>query len=235
MKKTILDALKAKFVGVSEAILDRVATKLARTVVTAEQVAPAVEGVTIQQVIESYGDSRATEAQQTAVHTYETKYGLKDGQKIDGGGSGQQTTTTTVQTETPPAAAGGDIAAQIAAAVSAAVKPLTDEIAALKTGRVTETRRQQLNAVIGKLTDENVRKAYERTPIENLSDEEFTTLLGEVTTEVEGICSATAAKGAVFGKPAAQSGSNQGGALTKEQEDAIAHRENSPTTGGQPF
>lgn len=235
MKKTILDALKAKFVGVSEAILDRVATKLARTVVTAEQVAPAVEGVTIQQVIESYGDSRATEAQQTAVHTYETKYGLKDGQKIDGGGSGQQTTTTTVQTETPPAAAGGDIAAQIAAAVSAAVKPLTDEIAALKTGRVTETRRQQLNAVIGKLTDENVRKAYERTPIENLSDEEFTTLLGEVTTEVEGICSATAAKGAVFGKPAAQSGSNQGGALTKEQEKAIAHRENSPTTGGQPF
>lgn len=235
MKKTILDALKAKFVGVSEAILDRVATKLARTVVTAEQVAPAVEGVTIQQVIESYGDSRATEAQQTAVHTYETKYGLKDGQKIDGGGSGQQTTTTTVQTETPPAAAGGDIAAQIAAAVSAAVKPLTDEIAALKTGRVTETRRQQLNAVIGKLTDENVRKAYERTPIENLSDEEFTTLLGEVTTEVEGICSATAAKGAVFGKPAAQSGSNQGGALTKEQEEAIAHRENSPTTGGQPF
>lgn len=234
MKKTILEALKAKFVGVSEAILDRVATKLARTVVTAEQVAPAVEGVTIQQVIESYGDSRATEAQQTAVHTYETKYGLKDGQKLDGGGSGQQTSTTTVQTETPPTA-GGDIAAQIAEAISAAVKPLTDEIAALKTGRVTETRRQQLNAVIGKLTDENVRKAYERTPIENLSDEEFTTLLGEVTTEVEGICSATAAKGAVFGKPAAQSGSNQGDVLTKEQEEAIAHRENSPTTGGQPF
>lgn len=234
MKKTILDALKAKFVGVSEAILDRVATKLARTVVTVEQVAPAVEGVTIQQVIDSYGDSRATEAQQTAVHNYESKYGLKDGQKIDGGGSGQQTTTTTVQTETPPAA-GGDIAAQIAAAVSAAVKPLTDEIVALKTGRVTETRRQQLNAVIGKLTDENVRKAYGRTPIENLSDEEFTTLLGEVTTEVEGICSATAAKGAVFGKPAAQSGSNQGGALTKEQEEAIAHRENTPSSGGQPF
>lgn len=234
MKKTILDALKAKFVGVSEAILDRVATKLARTVVTVEQVAPAVKGVTIQQVIDSYGDSRATEAQQTAVHNYESKYGLKDGQKIDGGGSGQQTTTTTVQTETPPAA-GGDIAAQIAEAVSAAVKPLTDEIAALKTGRVTETRRQQLNAVIGKLTDENVRKAYGRTPIENLSDEEFTTLLGEVTTEVEGICSATAAKGAVFGKPAAQSGSNQGGALTKEQEEAIAHRENTPSSGGQPF
>ena len=61
MKKQILEALKAKFQGVSEAILNRIADKLAKTVTTAEQVATAVEGVTIQQVIESYGDSRATQ------------------------------------------------------------------------------------------------------------------------------------------------------------------------------
>ena len=102
MKKQILEALKAKFQGVSEAILNRIADKLAKTVTTAEQVATAVEGVTIQQVIESYGDSRATEAQQTAVHNYETKYGLKDGVKVDdGGGSqgGQQGGVQTVQTQ----------------------------------------------------------------------------------------------------------------------------------------
>ena len=34
MKQQILTALKAKFVGVSDAILDRVATKLAQTVTT---------------------------------------------------------------------------------------------------------------------------------------------------------------------------------------------------------
>ena len=78
MRKEILDALKAKFTGVSDAILGRIADKLAKTATTAEQVATAVEGVTFQQVLESYGDSRATEAQQTAVSNYEKKHGLKD-------------------------------------------------------------------------------------------------------------------------------------------------------------
>lgn len=230
MKKVILDALKAKFQGVSDAILDRVATKLARTVLTAEQVAPAIEGVTIQQIIESYGDSRATEAQQTAVHNYESKYGLKDGLRVDTGDGNLQTATDT-QEQT---AAGGDIAAQIAAAVSAAVKPLTDEISALKTGRITENRRQQLNAVISKLPNENIRKAYERTPIENLTDEQFSTLLSEVTTEVDGICSASAAKGAVFGNPYAK-GVPTKNELTEEQQTAIAHRDNVSAGEGQPF
>lgn len=67
MRKEILDALKAKFPGVSESILGRIADKLAKTASTQEQVTTAVEGVTFQQVLESYGDSRATEAQQTAV------------------------------------------------------------------------------------------------------------------------------------------------------------------------
>lgn len=78
-KEQILEALKTKFQGVQASILDRVATKLAQTVTTEEQVKTAVEGVTIQQVIESYGDSRATQATSTAVHNYEAKYGLKDG------------------------------------------------------------------------------------------------------------------------------------------------------------
>lgn len=63
MRKEILEALKAKFAGVSDTILDRVAKKLAETVTNAEEVATAVEGVTFQQVLESYGDSRATDAQ----------------------------------------------------------------------------------------------------------------------------------------------------------------------------
>lgn len=44
MRKEILDALKAKFTGVSDAILGRIADKLAKTATTAEQVATAVEG-----------------------------------------------------------------------------------------------------------------------------------------------------------------------------------------------
>ena len=75
--------MKAKFQGVNESILGRIADKLGKTITNAEQITTAIEGVTFQQVLESYGDSRATEAQQTAVRNYETKYGLKDGAKID--------------------------------------------------------------------------------------------------------------------------------------------------------
>lgn len=91
MKQKLFDALKAKFPGVNANVLNRIAEKLAKTVTTDEQVTTAVAGVTQEfiEIIESYGDSRATEAQQTAVHTYETKYGLKDGQKIDATGGAE--------------------------------------------------------------------------------------------------------------------------------------------------
>ena len=45
MKQKILDALKAKFQGVNANVLDRIATKLAATVTTEEQVTTAVAGV----------------------------------------------------------------------------------------------------------------------------------------------------------------------------------------------
>ena len=63
MKKIILDALKAKYVGVSESILNRMAEKLVKTVTKEEDVAAAVEAVTFQQ-IDSEADRRATEASQ---------------------------------------------------------------------------------------------------------------------------------------------------------------------------
>ena len=78
MRKETLDTLKAKFEGVSDAILGRIADKIAKTATTGEQAQAAVEAYTLQQLLEGYGDSRATEAQQTAVHNYESRYGLKD-------------------------------------------------------------------------------------------------------------------------------------------------------------
>lgn len=233
MKKQILEALKAKFQGVSEAILNRIADKLAKTVTTAEQVSTAVEGVTIQQVIESYGDSRATEAQQTAVHNYETKYGLKDGVKIDdGGGSqgGQQGGVQTVQTQQQ----GGDEIPTWAQTIIDSNKALTERLNKMDVDRTTATRKQQLQTIIEKLP-EKLRKAYERTPVDGLTEEQFNTLFSEISSEVEGIVNETQVKGAVFGRPAAQNGrTNQGNDLTKEQVEAISHRDNKPADG-QPF
>lgn len=228
MRKEILDALKAKFPGVSDSVLGRIADKLAKTATTAEQVKTAVEGVTIQQVIESYGDSRATEASNTArenaVKDYESRYGLKDGVKVtnntNNGGeqpTGGSATNPTGVDETP-----------------AWAKTLLERIGRLETSKTTETRKQQLNAIIGKLP-ETTRKAYERLPLDKYSDEEFTTMLGEVTTEVEGIVDETQARGGVFGKPSATGGTIQQTELTEAQKAAIAHRDGVPASGTQPF
>ena len=233
MKQQILTALKAKFVGVSDAILDRVATKLAQTVTTAEQVQTAVDGVTFQQVLESYGDSRATQATQTAVHNYETKYCRKDGVKV----TPPETQPPVVPPVTPPVtppAGGAETVPAWAQALIDSNNSLKNELAQMKTARTTETRKQQISTLIEKLP-ENLRKAYSRTPVDGLTDEQFTALVGEITTEVGDIQSSIQQKGAVFGKPAAQNGGNQGAELTKEQVAAITQRDGSAQGQGQPF
>lgn len=244
MKQKLFDALKAKFPGVNANVLNRIAEKLAKTVTTDEQVTTAVAGVTQEyiEIIESYGDSRATEATQTAVQNYETKYGLKDGQKIDanGGAAGQAGSGTTVQQQAAGSAqqqAAGSAQEQVPAWAQALIdsnKKLNERLDKMDGERTTATRKQQLSTIIEKLP-ENLRKAYERTPVDNLTDEQFNTLVGEITTEVNGIVSEVQAKGAVFGKPTVTGGTgNQGGELTKEQQDAIAHRDSKPKDG-QPF
>lgn len=232
MKQQILTALKAKFVGVSDAILDRVATKLAQTVTTAEQVQTAVDGVTFQQVLESYGDSRATQATQTAVHNYETKYGLKDGVKVTP--PEQQPPVPPVTPPVTPPAGGAEAVPAWAQALIESNNSLKNELAQMKTDRTTETRKQQISTLIEKLP-ENLRKAYSRTPVDGLTDEQFTALVSEITTEVGDIQSSIQQKGAVFGKPAAQNGGNQGAELTKEQVAAITQRDGSAQGQGQPF
>lgn len=228
MRKEIFDALKAKFPGVSDNVLGRIADKLAKTATTAEQVKTAVEGVTIQQVIDSYADSRATEASNTArenaIKDYESRHGLKDGVKVTNttdGGEQQNGNATNQQTggiEDTPAWA----------------QRLIDRMDKLEASKTTETRTQQLNAVIGKLP-ESLRKAYERLSVDKYSDEEFSKMLGEITTEVEGIENDTAAKGGVFGKPSASQGNHTTTELTDAQKAAISHRDGIPANGEQPF
>lgn len=227
MRKEILEALTTKFPGVSTSILNRIANKLAKTVTTADQVKTAVEGVTIQQVIESYGDSRATEASETArenaVKDYETRYGLKNGVKTTTTATGGEptdgaTNQTTGGTEEIPAWA----------------QKLFERLDAQDAARTTETRKQKLNAVIEKLP-ESMRKAYERIPLDKYSEEEFSTMLGEVTTEVEGIANETAARGAVFGKPSANTGGQTTTELSEAQKAAISKRDGTIANGQQPF
>ena len=218
MKKELLAALKAKFEGVNENILSRIADKLAKTTTKEEDVATAVSGVTIQQIIEGYGDSRATEAQQSAVRNYEEKYGLKDGERV-------QEPKLKPQEETMP---------EWAKQLVAENKTLSERLGRMDGERITAERKQKLSAVFKKLP-ENLRKPYERMSIDNLSDEEFTTLVGEITAEVDEIASSVKSKGAVFGRPAAHQGGDNSQELSKEEQEAIAARNTSLKDGEQPF
>nr|DAO61661.1 MAG TPA: hypothetical protein [Caudoviricetes sp.] len=231
MKEQILEALRSKFPGRSAIILGRIADKLAKTATTPEQVTTAVEGVTPEliEVIESYGDSRATEASTTAVTNYEAKYGLREGKPT-----------------TPPAPTGegNDNApkGQADESVPAWAVSLTERVTALQNElnrrdaeRTTTGRRQALEAIYGHLP-EPLRKGYERIPLDTLSDDEFTKLSADVTAEVGEIGQAFAAKGAVFSTPSA----HHGGAgaqkeLTKEQIEEINRRGGKPADGEQPF
>lgn len=218
MKKELLAALKAKFEGVNENILSRIADKLAKTTTKEEDVATAVSGVTIQQIIEGYGDSRATEAQQSAVRNYEEKYGLKDGERV-------QEPKLKPQEETIP---------EWAKQLVAENKTLSERLGRMDVERIATERKQKLSAVFKKLP-ENLRKPYERISIDKLSDEEFTTLFGEITAEVDEIASSVKSKGAVFGRPAAHQGGDNSQELSKEEQEAIAARNTSLKDGEQPF
>lgn len=226
MKQKLFEALKAKFSGVDADILDRIATMLAKTVTDESGVTTAVEGVTQEfiSVIEGYGDSRATGAQKTAVANYERKHNLKDGVKV-----AQQ------QQDPPKNIEGGEDMPAWAKTLIESNQQLSERLNRLDTERTTTARRQQLATITNKLP-EALRKPYERMSVDNLKEEEFTQLLSDVTTEVDGIVSGMNAKGAVFGKPAAHNGGgNQGGELTEEQKKAIGTREGGASADGQPF
>lgn len=87
MYKTIIEALQQKFPGVDAKVLEPVARKLAKSATKEEDVPTLVEGVTFQQVTESYSDFRVTQAVATAsaraVSDYEERFGLKDGKRKD--------------------------------------------------------------------------------------------------------------------------------------------------------
>lgn len=191
MKAKILEALKAKFEGVSENILDRVATKLAKTVANTEDVDTAVAGVTFQQVLESYGDSRATDAQKTAVANYERKHGLRDGQKVNGGAPQQDEPKQEPKQDDMPA---------WAQALVESNKKLADRLAAIDGERTATTRRGKLDTLLKDLP-EQLRKPYQRIDIASMSDEDFDTLMGELPSEIAEQQQLAAGKQAVFSRP----------------------------------
>ncbi len=225
MHKIALDALKTRFEGISESVLDRMAKKIAKTATTAEEVKSAVEEVTIQQIIDAEGDRRATDAQKTAVANYERKHGLKDGKTIESSAPNEPTDTPDVKvSEDMP---------QWAKAIVETNAKLQQQLSAMSSERITNDRKQQLSAVVEQLP-EHLQKPYARMKLDGLSDEEFKTTLEDVKTEVGGIVDNLKQSGLVFARPLA--GENKDAQeLSKAQLEAITHRDGTASKDDQPF
>lgn len=136
----ILAGLRTKFQGADDATLQRMASKKAEGVTDESKVNSIVEGISFQDVLTSYGDYRADGAQKTAVSNYEKKHNIKDGKPIEE--PKPQDPPTDPKLNEPQ-----DLAAQIAAALGTALKPLTDRMDAMDAKTKADARNAQIDEV----------------------------------------------------------------------------------------
>lgn len=230
MKTKVIEALATKFSGVDAKILGRIADNImhSKTIETEDDVNSAVEEVTFADVLKSYGDSRAAEATKSSVLNYEKKHGLKDGKPLvahkedeneDEDEDGNRSSKHSKKTSEDP----NEIPAWAKALIDSN-KELKDELSAMKQGKITDSRKAKFNKAIEGLT-ELQRKAYSRISLENLSDEDFDSLMEEVSSEVEEFAKENSGKGAALTPPIG--GKHTGGdvkeASDKEVEDVLSH------------
>ena len=136
----ILAGLKTKFQGVEDATLQRIASKKAEGVTDESKVNSIVEGISFQDVLTSYGDYRGDGAHKTAVSNYDKKHNIKDGKPIED--PKPQDPPTDPKPNEPQ-----DLAAQIAAALGTALKPLTDRMDAMDAKTKADARNAQIDEV----------------------------------------------------------------------------------------
>lgn len=132
----ILAGLQTKFTGVDTATLTRIATKKAEGVTDETKVNSIVEGISFSDVLNSYGDFRAGQAQTSSIANYEKRHGLKDGKPIE-----TTTTTTTTTTEEKK----DDVPAWAQALIDSN-KSLLTEVSTLKQEKAQATRQEQILA-----------------------------------------------------------------------------------------
>ena len=130
MKEKILALLKTKFPGVDEATLIRIAEKKATGVTDESQLQTIADGVSFQDVLNSYGDFRANGAVSSAVTNYEKKHNLKDGKPIE-------------NPNPNPEEKKEDVPAWAQALIDSN-KNLSTELSALKQEKLQATRQEQI-------------------------------------------------------------------------------------------
>lgn len=214
LRKFILDALRKKFEGVDEKVLNRIARNAAKTVKDEDEATQFVEDYTIQQVIDSYSDSRVTES----ISSYEKKHGLKDGKPTtddktddvddkddkgddkgdkDGKGKGKKDDK------------GNDDIPSWAKAIMDGQTRLNERLDGLEKGKTADARKSKFMETIKGAPDkfrERAEKKFARYTFKD--DEDFESYLEDLADEVEEASSAAETKDGVVTPP---KGGNKGG------------------------
>lgn len=140
----ILAGLKTKFQGVEDATLQRIASNKAEGVTDESKVNSIVEGISFQDVLNSYGDYRADGAQKTAISNYEKKHNIKDGKPIEE--SKPQPTPTPAPQPTPQPKPAEEVPAWAQSLIESN-KTLSEKLAAMDAKTKADARNQQIDAL----------------------------------------------------------------------------------------
>lgn len=215
IKRFILDSLKTKFAGIDEKVLNRIAAIAVKTVKSEEEAKTYVEELTLQQVIDSYTDSRTTDAQEKAVKSYEEKFGLKDGKKADAteepGGEGGEGGNggATDDGKNGGEGKGGEKVPDYVKSLFGKIDALTNEVTTLKAGKIADTRKSTLEALLKdapEKTRNTLMKNFNRMQFKD--DADFEEWIEEITPDVEEATTSQAASEGVVGRP--KSGASTG-------------------------
>lgn len=197
LRRLILDGLKKKFEGLDEKVLNRIARIKSKDFKTEEEANKYLEDVTIQEVIDSYTDSRVTES----IGTYEKKYGLKDGKKVEeGDGNTDEPENTSEKSQgkkddndhAESGNKGNDKKSDKQDEVPAWVKQIMDgqtrlneRLDAIEKGKTADARKARFNEIIKNAPDkfkERAEKRYNRFIFKD--DDDFDDYLDDLEEEV---------------------------------------------------
>lgn len=223
VRKFILDSLKQKFSGVDEKVLNRIARGGAKTVKDEDEAKAFVEDLTIQQVIDSYTDSRVDES----ISTYEKKHGLKDGKPIDGDGKTDEPEADEPDNEPKPKNDDGkdnkDEMPSWAKQIMEGQTRLNERLDSFEKGKAADVRKSRFQETIKDAPEkfrQRAEKAFNRCTFKD--DEDFTSYLEELAEEAEEARSEAETQGATVTPP---KGGNKGGSEYKPSEAMKARAE----------
>lgn len=190
MKKKLIEAIKAKFVGIDEntakRLAERAIAKSENGISTDDEVTVAVEAISLSDVLKSVNDFSADDA----IKKYEEKYGLEKGEKKNPVEQKPNKTETIEQkpveqkpVEQKPEDAFKELLAEFKKSMADEFKTVKEELNAMKSGKISENRRAKLDAALKELKDFQ-KKPYGRIDLSKMSDDEFDSFMTEVKEEV---------------------------------------------------